>query len=79
MRDDEEYLISYANFKSDLIQKQNDFLKPGQLDQFYKNIDYGFPICVPDKIRFFDYKKANYFFINKKEFGKKIFGTTNLN
>ena len=79
MIDDEEYLISYANFKSNLIQKQNNFLNSEQLDKFYKNIDFGFPICVPDKIRFFNYKKANFFTINKKEFSKYIFGTSNLN
>ena len=54
MKDDEEYKISYANLKSNLIQKQENFLKPEQLDQIYKNIDFGFTICVPDKIRFFD-------------------------
>jgi len=79
MHDDEEYLISYANFKSNLIQKQNNFLNPQQLKQFYKNIHFGFPICVPEKIKFFDYKKAKYFVIDKKIFGKMIFGTTNLN
>ena len=79
MIDDEEYLISYANFKSNLIQKQNNFLNPKQLDKFYQNIDFGFPICVPEKIRFFNYKKANFFTIDKKEFSKKIFGTNNLN
>ena len=78
MKDDEEYLISYANFKSNLIQKQNNFLKPEQLYQFYKNVDYGFPICLPDKIKFFDYKNAKFFYIDKKIFSKKIFGTTNL-
>ena len=31
MNDDEEYLISYANFKSNIIQKQNNFLNPDQL------------------------------------------------
>ena len=36
MIDDEEYLISYANFKSNLIQKQNNFLNSEQLDKFYK-------------------------------------------
>ena len=78
MSDDEEYLISYANFKSNLIQKQNNFLNPNQLKSFYRNIHFGFPICVPQKIKFFDYKNAKYFTIDKKIFSKNIFGTTNL-
>ena len=36
MIDDEEYLISYANFKSNLIQKQNNFLNSEQLINFIR-------------------------------------------
>lgn len=78
MLDDQEYLISYANFKCKLFKNQNNFLNPKELKKFYNNIYYGFPICLPEKIKYFDYKKAIYFTVNKKEFGKKIFGTNNL-
>ena len=79
MEDDQEYLISYANFKCGLFKNQKNFLNPAQLKKFYNNIYYGFPICLPKKIKYFDYKNAIYFNINKKEFGKKIFGTNNSN
>ncbi len=79
MKDDEEYLISYANFKSNLFPNQKNFLGPKELKKFYENVSYGFPICLPKKIKYFDYKNAKYFSIDKKKFGKKIFGTFNLN
>ena len=78
MEDDKEYLISYANFKCGLFKNQNNFLNSKQLKKFYNNIYYGFPICLPKKIKYFDYTKAKYFNVNKKEFGKKIFGTNNI-
>lgn len=79
MKDDEEYLISYANFKSDLFLKQKNFLNLEGLKKFYNNVNYGFPICLPIKIRFFDYGRAKYFKIDKKKFAKKIFKTKNVN
>ena len=60
MQDDEEYLISFANFKSNLFTKQKNFLNSKQLLVFY-NISYGFPICLPQNIKYFDYKKQNIF------------------
>ena len=78
MRDEEEYLISYANFKSNLFPRQKNFLKPNQLKSFYQNTYYGFPICLPKNIKYFNYDNAKYFKIDKKKFGKKIFGTNNL-
>ncbi len=79
MDDQEEYLIAYANLKGNLINKQKDFLSPSQLKIFFSNSHLGFPICLPSKIKYFDYKKAKYFKINKKQFGKKIFKTNNIN
>ena len=38
MKDDEEYLISYANFKSDLFLKQKNFLNLEGLKKFYNNV-----------------------------------------
>ena len=71
MKDDEEYLISFANLKSNLFLKQNNFLNAEELKNFYKNILYGFPICLPIKIRFFDYSEAKYFKIDKKNLQEK--------
>ena len=77
MDDQEEYLIAYANLKSNLIVNQKNFLNPFQLKKFFYNINRGFPICLPDKIKYFDYTSARYFKIDKKIFGKKIFQTSN--
>ena len=71
MDDQEEYLIAYANLKSNLIVNQKNFLNPFQLKKFFYNINRGFPICLPDKIKYFDYTSARYFRIDKKIFGKK--------
>ena len=79
MDDQEEYLIAYANLKSNLIKNQKNFLNLHQLKKFLNNINCGFPICLPDKIKYFDYTYAKYFKINKKIFGKKIFQTNNTN
>ena len=53
MKDDEEYLISYANFKSNLFPNQKNFLGPKELKKFYENVSYGFPICLPKKNKIF--------------------------
>ena len=79
MIDEEEYLISYSNLKSNLFTHQKEFLDSKNLDVFYNNSFMGMPICLPSKIRFFDYSKAKFFEINKKKFSKKIFNTNNLN
>ena len=78
MRDEEEYLISYANIKSGLFGKENNFTNPKKLKVFYEKEYLGFPICLPKNIRYFDYRKAKYFKIEKKIFAKKIFNTENL-
>ena len=36
MKDDEEYLISYANFKCNLFTHQNNFLSLKELNSFIK-------------------------------------------
>ena len=79
MIDQEEYLISYANLKSNLFNKQKNFCDPFLLKKFYNKIYFGFPICLPKGIKYFDYSKAKYFKINKKIFIKKIFDTSNYN
>ena len=53
MKDDEEYLISYANLKSKLFKNQSDFLNPIDLNKFYNNELLGFPICLPANIKYF--------------------------
>lgn len=78
MEDQEEYLISYANFLSGITKYQTDFLDHINLKKFYKNPIKGVPLCLPKDIKYFDYSNASYFKINKLEFSKKIFGTNNL-
>ena len=79
MTDDEEYLISYANIKSNLFKKQKDFLSNEEIKKFYKNEFLGIPQGLPLNIKFFDYSKAKIFKINTLDFSKKIFKTKNLN
>lgn len=75
MDDQEEYLISYANLKSDLFRFQKNFLDPEKLNNFYENNLMGMPLCLPKNIKYFEYKNANFFKIDKKKFSKKIFNT----
>ena len=79
MTDQDEYLIAYANLKSKIIQYQGSFCDPNILEKFYKNIFFGFPICLPFGIKYFDYSKAKNFKIDIKKFTKKIFYTKNTN
>jgi len=79
MIDEEEYLISYANLKSNLFTYQNDFLDNQNLHKFYKNQFMGVPICLPKGIKFFDYSNANYFKIDQSKFSKYIFSTNKIN
>ena len=37
MTDEEEYLISYANIKSNLFKKQKQFVSSREVKKFYKN------------------------------------------
>ena len=78
MDDQEEYLISYANLKSGLFKFQKDFLDPQKLNNFYDNKLMGMPLCLPQKIKYFEYKNANFFKIDKKKFSKKIFNTNKI-
>tara|TARA_B100000959_G_C14978495_1_gene622507 strand:- start:1368 stop:2306 length:939 start_codon:yes stop_codon:yes gene_type:complete len=78
MDDQEEYLISYANLKSNLFKFQKAFVNEKNLKTFYDNQYMGVPQCLPAKIKYFDYSKAKYFTINKKRFSKKVFNTNNL-
>ena len=73
MDDQEEFLISYVNLKSGLFNFQKNFLDENKLELFYKNIHMGFPICLPLNIKYFSYKNAKFFKINKKRFSKNIF------
>ena len=79
MEDCEEYLISYANFKSGIFKFQNSFVNESQLKNFYKKPHLGVPVCLPSNIKYFDYTNAKYFKIDKKTFSKFIFSTSNLN
>ena len=79
MEDQEEYLVSFANIISGLFQYQSNFLDSESLKSYYNNPYKGIPICLPKNIKYFNYKNAIYFKIDKKKFSKKIFGTTNLN
>tara|TARA_B100001093_G_C26814023_1_gene1008847 strand:+ start:1156 stop:2100 length:945 start_codon:yes stop_codon:yes gene_type:complete len=79
MIDQEEYLISYANLRSDLFKSQKEFCDPKILKKFYNNISLGFPICLPKGIKYFDYSNARYFKINISLFSRMIFKTKNLN
>tara|TARA_X000000950_G_scaffold110308_1_gene139040 strand:- start:10748 stop:11695 length:948 start_codon:yes stop_codon:yes gene_type:complete len=79
MNDQEEYLISYANLYCDLYNYQSNFLSETKLNSFYQNLYKGVPLCLPQNIKYFDYKTAKFFRINKKKFSKKIFNTENLN
>ena len=78
MDDQDEYLISYANWQSNLFKFQKIFVNEKNLKTFYDNKYMGIPQCLPAKIKYFDYSKAKYFTINKKKFSKKIFNTNNL-
>lgn len=77
MSDEEEYLISYANLKLNLFKNQKKFCNSQILKKFYQKIYFGFPICLPKGIRYFDYSKAKYFEIDIKLFSKMIFNTSN--
>jgi sulfate adenylyltransferase len=79
MTDDEEFLISYANLKSNLFTYQSDFLGPKDLEFFLKHPYMGMPICLPSGIKFFDYSKAIFFKIDKIRFSQKIFKTNKIN
>jgi sulfate adenylyltransferase len=79
MIDEEEYLISYANLKSNLFKHQKNFCNPTLMKKFYSNAHFGFPICLPKGIKFFNYSKAKYFEIDIKSFSKIIFKTNNIN
>ena len=79
MTDEEEYLISYANIKSNLFKKQKQFVSSIEVKKFYKNEFLGIPQCLPINIKFFDYSKAKTFKIDTLEFSKNIFKTRNLN
>ena len=79
MIDQEEYLISYSNLKSNLFKNQKNFCDPELLKKFYKNTFFGFPICLPKGIKYFDYSKAKFFKIDINLFSKKIFKTNNIN
>ena len=76
--DQEEYIISYANILSGLFKHQTNFLDYSDLKKFYNDPKKGVPLCLPKNIKYFDYSNAVYFKINKSEFSKKIFSTTNL-
>jgi hypothetical protein len=77
MDNQEEYIISYSNILSGFFKNQSDFLDCSGLKKFYNDPKKGVPLCLPKNIKFFDYSKATYFKVNKKEFSKKIFGTRN--
>ena len=79
MIDEEEYLISYANLKSNLFKHQKNFCNPNLIKKFYSNTSFGFPICLPKGIKFFNYSKAKYFKIDIKSFSKIIFKTNDIN
>ena len=79
MSEDEEYLISFSNLKSDLVKYQKNFASKKKLEAFYSNPFMGFPLCLPAGIKFFNYKNAKFFKINKEIFSKKIFNTSDLN
>lgn len=78
MADEKEYLIAYANLKSKLFLHQKNFANPKILGKFYKNKYFGFPICLPINIKYFDYSEAKFFKIKKEVFAKKIFSTENI-
>ncbi len=79
MIDQEEYLISYANLKSNLFKNQKNFCDPKLLKKFYNNTFFGFPICLPKGIKYFNYSKAKFFKIYVNIFSKMIFKTKNIN
>ena len=79
MKDQEEYIISYANILSGYFKYQSNFIDNYGLKKFYEDPKKGIPLCLPKKIKYFDYSKATFFKIDKKEFSKKIFSTGNMN
>ena len=79
MEDQEEYLISYANLKSNIFKFQKEFADKKILDLFYDNEYMGIPQCLPANIKYFDYSQAEFFRIDKKKFSNKIFKTENIN
>ena len=72
MLDQEEYLISYANLKSELFKYQKNFPDEQSLKKFYNRTYCGIPQCLPVGIKYFNYSKASYFKINKKYFLFKV-------
>ncbi len=78
MDDQEEYLISYANMKSNILKFQKVFANEKGLKKFYDNQYMGIPQCLPANIKYFNYSNAKYFTIDKRKFSKKIFNTKKL-
>ena len=78
MEDQEEYLVSFTNILSGFFQNQSNFLDPESLKDYYNKPYKGVPLCLPKNIKYFNYKNAIYFKIDKKNFSKKIFGTSDL-
>ena len=74
MSEDEEYLISFGNLKSDLVKYQKNFASKKKLDFFYSNPFMGSTLLTRwDKV--FNYKNAKFFKINKEISQKKKFLT----
>ena len=78
MEDQEEYLVSFANILSGFFQNQSNFLDSESLKDYYNKPYKGVPLCLPKNIKYFNYKNKIYFKIDKKNFSKKIFGTSDL-
>ena len=49
------YLIDYVNLKQNMIKYQTNFLNQNQFNKFKKKKRLGFPLVLPEGIKFFNY------------------------
>lgn len=79
IKDIDEYLISYANLKFGLFKNCKNFCNEDLLIEYYKKKNLGIPQCLPINIKYFNYRKAKFFKIDKQKFIKNIFNTNKKN
>ena len=73
------YLIDYVNLKQNMIKYQTNFLNQNQFNKFKKKKRLGFPLVLPEGIKFFNYNKKKYFFLEEYDVLKNIFGIKKKN
>lgn len=80
LKDNQRYLIDYANISQGLIENQSQFVGYKKLREFGKKISMGIPLILPVGLKEFDYQQKNHNFNIEKEYIQKhIFNASNKN